>query len=333
MSIKTSFSDLVGSMISAYAYLRNHAGKKATGIRYLDETIQFLTQLKSKGNLSTHNYSEKEIARFFRIFLDIAGIVSATKGKFEPLSIGDVRLIGKRREVSGILSGGQTSVDDWICSTLFQGWVRMHEPDLRISDDLRYKISKYGRNCDFEVVGSRITSTLIECKRLHPFYLDKKFEDDVPLIVDISSYGDNCSKDITDGRKVGLDEKTEIVALLAQLAKEKIRGINQLTLAWSDVFFFSGAPRALAYYTKSMVIDNMDMAQPGLSYAGWAVEFYPTGKDLHKYQELRLSKIARSCEWIHTSWLSSTDNLVTFGPVETKPDKEPYSKPGRDTTK
>lgn len=183
MSIRTSFSELVSSMISAYAHLRNHVGKKATDIRYLDESIRFLTQLKSRGSLSTQNNSEREIARFFRIFLDIAGIASATKGQFEPLSIGDIKLTGKKRDVSGILRGGQTSVDDWVCSILFQGWIRMHEPDLLISDDLRYKISKYGKNCDFEVFGAKISRTLVECKRLHPFDLSKSYEDDVSGLI------------------------------------------------------------------------------------------------------------------------------------------------------
>jgi len=137
--------------------------------------------------------------------------------------------------------------------------------------------------------------------------------------VDIATYGENCSRYIRDGRMVGLDEKTEIADLLAQLARVQIKGIHLLVLAWSDVFFFEEAPRALAYYTKSMVIDDVNMAKSRLSYAGWTVEFYPRGKELHKYLEFRLSKTARSCEWIHASWLSTTDNLVTFGPVETKP--------------
>ena len=118
---------------------------------------------------------------------------------------------------------------------------------------------------------------------------------------------------------VGLDEKTEINTLLSQLREEQIKGIHQLILAWSDTFFFRGNPKALVYYTKSIPLDDANLAEPRLNYTGWTIEFYPKGKDLNKYLELRLSKMARSFEWIHTSWLSLTDNLITFGPVETRP--------------
>jgi len=100
------------------------------------------------------------------------------------------------------------------------------------------------------------------------------------------------------------------------LVKEEIKGIHQLVLAWSDVFFFKGVPRALAYYTKPIPIEGTNLANPQLNYEGWTVEFYPRGKDLCKYLELRLSKTARSFEWIYLSWLSVTDNLITYGPQE-----------------
>jgi len=351
----TSFSELVNSMISAYGYLSDYVGKKATNIGYINETLQFLIRLESKGNLSTKNNTDKEIAQFFRIFLDLAGIVSATKGQIEPLSIGDIKLIGKKKDISGLLSTGQTSVDDWICSVLFQGWVRMHEPDLSISRDLRYVISKYGgRRCDFEVVGTKVPRTLVECKRLHPhpFYSDKKFENDVlglvtrkildncstakkqfddaesslsngrrirTLIVDVSSYGENCLRHVRNGIMIGLDEKTQIKTIMSQLAKEEINGIHQLVLAWSDVFFFKGARRALVYYTKPIAIDGTNLTNPQLNYEGWTVEFYPMGKGLSKYLELRLSNTASSFRWIRASWFSLTDNLLTYGSKEIMP--------------
>jgi len=349
ISSKTSFPQMINSIIYMYVLLRDYVDKKATGIRYLNDTINFLEQLQTKGNMSTHNSSEKEINRFFRTFLDSAGFVGVTKGQFTPISIGDIDSIGKKRDVAGILAGEQSSIDDWISSILFQGWIRI-TANFAISKDLRYEISKYGENCDFEITGNGITTTLVECKRLHPYdeskwepsehsinsltqkILDKcsearkQFEnteiirDNLPcnrtLIVDISSYGENSLGDIRDGKKVGLDGEGEIKGILDQLINYQIKGIGELILSWTNTFFFEENPRAIVYYTQSITLDNKYVKEPKLGYSGWSVEFYPKGKESHEYLELRLSPIALSPSWIRASWHSTTDNLITFGSVE-----------------
>ena len=96
-----------------------------------------------QGDLSSQKNSEQQITKFFRLFLDMAGIISTTKGGFEPIEIGDVKFLGSKRDISGILSSGQVSIEDWICSILLQGWVRMHEPEMVVSDDLKTKIWKW----------------------------------------------------------------------------------------------------------------------------------------------------------------------------------------------
>ncbi|MFC1956790.1 hypothetical protein ACFLVY_00635 [Chloroflexota bacterium] len=351
MIIKVPFTELVGSMISVYIALTNHVGRKATGIGYLDETVRFLTQLKAKGSLSIHNSSEEEIAQFVGMVLEAASIISVTKGQFEPLSIGDINLIGKKKDVAGTLSGGQAVVENWICSILFQGWTRVHEPSLKISKDLRYEVSKDSKKCDFKVIGDGIVYTLVECKRLHPeteieyrinedgvnklvqkiskrcSKAKEQFEDTEVslgnrfcnriLVVDISSYGYNCLRDIKDGRMVGLCEGREIKELLYQLGNQQTKGIGELTLAWTNTFFFGGAPSVMAYYTKAMMLDGNYTAVQKLDYTGWTVEFYRTGKESSIYSELRLSTTARSKNWIHTSLMSATDRLLTFGSEET----------------
>ena len=343
MSIQTSFAEVASWMVSGYSYLKSHFRTQVKGSQYIDENIHFLRSTIASGGLSDNLHSDQDISRFFRIFLDLAGIISCTKGQFEPsLKIGDIKLIGKRRDIAGILNSGQTSIDDWLSSILFQGWARLHEPDIIISDDLRYKLSKHGKNCDFKVVGKKIPSTLIECKRINT-NLSNKTQDQIfenlinkivfkcdqaekqftstirnldkrswvkTIIIDISSYGDDSKIAIPDGSVIGLCEQY-IQQINEQLSNARIKGIDQIILAWTNVFFFNNAPRALAYYTHSLTLGNTQVDDSNFKYSGWTVEFYPRpGKNPSKYLELRLSATARSYNWIYLSWKNMTGNLI-----------------------
>ncbi len=109
---------------------------------------------------------------------------------------------------------------------------------------------------------------------------------------------------------IGLSE-SYIQQINEQMNTAKITGIDQIILSWTNIFFFNDAPRALALYTRSLSLEEIQPISPRFEYSGWTAEFYPRpGKDPSKYLELRLSETARSYNWIHLSWKNMTGNLV-----------------------
>ena len=308
--------------------------------------VKFLKSMMDQQYLSTTSVPNEGICEFFRSLLDTIGIVSATGGNLqESFQLGDQSLLGKTSDIRGLFSSGDDQISDWMCSTLFQGWARIS--GLEIGKDLRYLIRNQGKVCDFLVTGPPLS--LIECKRIHPtiggksiietmsdikakafsktrkaktqFASTEGFLGNGPyyklIIFDISSYGDSFgSKDMG---VIGLKEKSDINSLISDLQKDPPTGIDEICICWSNLYYFEGALRVLAYYTKPLNFSNRTGA---VNYQGWTVEFYPSGKNTEKYKELRVSNIGRSSGWINTSWVNLTNNMFyKVGPIEMIPEK------------
>lgn len=306
--------------------------------------VEFLKSMMHQQHLSTTSASNEDIYEFFRSLLDATGIVSATGGNLqESFQLGDQRLLGNRSDIRGVFSSADDKISDWMCSTLFQGWVRIS--GLNIGKDLRYLIKGQGRACDFLVAHTSTLPTLVECKRIHPakggksitetmseikakalskadeartqFTSTERFLGNGPyhrlLVLDISSYGDTFTQGNRDMGVIGFEEKLGIDTLLSDLQKDPPTGIDEICICWSNLYYFEGAARVLAYYTKPL---NFSSRTGGVNYRGWTVEFYPVGKNTEKYKELRVSNVGRSSSWVITSWRSMTGDLLTYGPVE-----------------
>jgi len=312
---------------------------------YILDSINFLNNLNNISNFVVGEVSNQEIYHFLKLLLDVVGLVSATEGSFQPIKLGDTKLIGHKRDLMGVYKGDDSKVDQNMCATLFQGWIKSKELPFKISKDLRNVVPKNLQSCDFLLEGKR-NKTLVECKRVHSIK-DIKDNDELitniveksvnwinksisqfestskflnennyyrHLILDISAYGKNCINDFGDHAMVGLLESKEIKQVIADLETCEFAGIDEITFCWSELYMFEGKPRTFAYRTTPFKI-NKDTH--GLfNYEGWTIEFYPLGKKTNEFKELRISSIARSQTRTKASWHSCIDNLLTYGPEE-----------------
>ena len=89
---------------------------------------------------------------------------------------------------------------------------------------------------------------------------------------------------------------------------------HEITICWSNIFYFERKPRVLAYNACPILIGPP--REHRLNYNGWTIEFYPLGRRSGEYRHLCISSVARSRAWIKTSWLGCTDNLVIYGPPQ-----------------
>ena len=312
---------------------------------YIVDSINFLNNYNNISDFVAGKVSNQEIYHFLKLLLDVVGLVSATEGSLQPIKLGDTKLIGRKRDLMGVYKGDDSNVDQNMCATLFQGWIKNKNSLFKISKDLRNVVPKNLQTCDFLLEGKK-NQTLVECKRVHSIkeikdnndlitnivkksvdWIDKsisQFESTEKflnennyyrhLILDISAYGKNCLSDFGDYNIVGLLKSKEIKQIIADLETHEFAGIDEITFCWSELYVFKNKPRTFVYRTTPFKI-NKDT--PSLfNYEGWTIEFYPLGKKTNEFKELRISSITRPQAWIKASWQSCTDNLITFGPVE-----------------
>lgn len=353
MSSRDSFSNLLDKIINIYGSLLpllkteylNDKGISNSIIEY----AKFLKDIRREEDFTPlHAWPPDKIFYFFKFLLDASGIVSATEGSFYPLGIGDAH-IGPKREIKKIFSGDDDKLDDWMCSILFQGWVKHKKRIFKISKDLRYVVPRQnGRNvCDFKIEGNNVQPTLVECKRKHPAANDKPYNEILSrvvqnivdghiskarqqfkdteerlnegkfyklLILDIASYGSASILELEDMEIVGLQKDSDIDSTIDELKRYPITGIDEIIICWSNVYYFDGAPRSFVYYTYPLRFHQNKKNK--VNYQGWTIEYYPCGKQTYEYRELRISSTARERNWIKASWYSQTDNLLTWGEEE-----------------
>ena len=340
-----SFDELIKNIITIYNVLITEDtildSKKSN---YIIESLNFLHNFQKTRDFLEGKVSNQNVYHFLKLLLDMAGLVSATEGSFKPAMLGDTKLIGRIKDLKGVYKGKDSKIDENMCATLFKGWIQNKDLDISISKDLRNVVPKKSHACDF-LVESKVSQSLVECKRLHftvdfnSFndliahmakkmfsYIDKavlQFEETEDflklencsrhLILDFSAYGKDCLNSFQDYEIVGLLQTKGIKNMVEALSRNTIDGIDEITLCWSEMTLFDSKPRAFTYRTVPVQINNLI---PSLfSYDGWTIEFYPSGIKKYDYRELRISSTARSHAWIKASWYSSTDNLLTYGPV------------------
>jgi len=347
MNVNLSFPQLIQEIISIYDNLISEKTLSENGnSNYIVDSLNSLNCIKNINHFILDNLSYQEIFHFLKLLLDVIGLVYATEGTLQPVKLGDTKLIGRKRDLMGVYKGDDNSVDQNMCATLFQGWVKTSNSPFKISKDLRSVVPKNNQACDFLLEDKR-NRILIECKRIHSLKEAKNNNDLVTsiveksiirirnsilqfestakflnansynrfLVLDVSAYGKNCIRYLGDNSIVGLLESKEIKQIITDLQRYKIEGIDEIILCWSELYVFENKPRTFVFRTTPLKI-NKDT--PSLfSYEGWTIEFYPLSKRTNEFKELRISAIARSQAWIKASWYSCTDNLIDFGPEET----------------
>jgi hypothetical protein len=271
MSRPASSGDLIDKLVGIYSVLLNGENLDDRGkSNYILDSIRFLKDTKQKP-LTTLSVATDKIYLLFSLLLDASGIVAATEGNWDSFTIGDTTKLGSRDEIrNGALMAGDEKMRDWMCSVLFQGWVRAKGRPLSISKDLRYVVRKGQRSCDFMISGKSALPTLVECKRIHPegngrSYAEmfsavvqkmsgkvsearRQFESTETffnmnnsyrlLVLDISPYGAKSVLEREDMKIVGLQEETDIELAISSLRDEAVSGIDEIRLCWSNVYYF-----------------------------------------------------------------------------------------------
>jgi|GEM_PF-6100288 len=305
-------------------------------------SIKFLQDIRNIDSFVVGNVEYSDIYDFFNLVVDIVGLVSASEGSLEPLlKLGDTKLIGRRKEIKGVYKGDDDTIAQNMCALLFQGWIK-NQKIFEISKDLKNIVTRGRSACDFLLENKGQKKILVECKRIHSTkdfdsydefikaiskksvgWVEKSLDQiestenyfdegraERHVLIDVSSFGKKLHRDFRDCTIIGLLSRYEIKDIIKNIKEFCVVDIDCVTLCWSEVYVFENKPRAIAYRSETFSIN--DFKTMFANYGGWTVEFYPLGKQTSEFKELRISKVARSKDWIKASWLSCTDNLVSF---------------------
>ena len=341
MSTQTSFSALAKSIIGIYESLLHHEiltdGKHDNCIL---SSVKFLHDIENIKSFTLGNVEPAVINDFLTLMIDLIGLISVSEGSFEPLCIGDTTLIGRRKEIRGVYKGDDDSVAQNLCALLFQGWMK-DQPDITISKDMKSIVPKGNKACDF-LIKNGDKNILIECKRIHSNKTYDSYDDFIiniskkcvgwiesaldqiestenfinegkserHVLVDISSFGKTIHNEFDQYSLIGLQQESDIAKIIENIKEHCGVDIDCVTICWTGTYIFEKKPRVIVYKSNSFSLtENLPNF---VNYGGWTVEFYPLGKQTDEFKELRISKIARSDDWIKLSWLSTTDNLITW---------------------
>lgn len=148
MSMKTSFREVANAISEIYNTILSDDELSDNQKSSIIASIDFINSIENIDNFIIGNVDFPKIYDFFHMLMDVVGLVSASEGSFEPLKLGDTKLIGRRREIKGVYKGDDNSIAQHMCALLFQGWMK-NQNDFQISKDLKNIVTKGKRACDF----------------------------------------------------------------------------------------------------------------------------------------------------------------------------------------
>ena len=336
-SYKVSYQSIFQEIIHFYSTLLQ---QKVPKQNYIIDTINYLKDFENRNSLLEGKVKYQEIYHFLKLLLDMVGLINATEGSFRPFKLGDTMRIGSKKDLMGVYKGNDNVIDQNMCAILFKGWFKGTELAVKFGNDLKY-IVKNGKACDYSFEDGKV---LIECKRVHYDKISNDLIESIVkkllywigesisqfsnteselkynnnyrhLIMDISAYGKECSNDLGDQIEViGLLESKQIKQIITELRRCALPEIDEITLCWLELYVFYKKPRVFVYRTASIKINEEYVNL--FDYKGYTIEFYPSGNETMNFNELRISRIARSHAWIIASWYSCANKLSTIGAVE-----------------
>jgi len=344
MSTNTSFRELARAITEIYQTILGEDVIADNQKSDILSAIEFLKNIENVDNFVVGNVDFPVIFYFFYLLIDVVGLVAASEGSFDPLKLGDTKLIGRKKELEGGYKGGDNSIAQHMCAHLFQGWMK-NQDFFQISKDLK-NVTKGKRACDFLLENKKKEKILVECKRMHPTqsfdshddliiniskksvsWIEKSLEQiksteeffgegrlERHVLLDISAFGRHYYREIEDYSIIGLLYESEISDIIKNIKEHCSVDIDCVNLCWIEVYIFQNLPRALTYRSETFSLSGKETKFK--KYGGWTIELYPLGMKTNELKELRISKVDRSQAWIRASWHSCTDNLLTFGPVE-----------------
>ena len=299
------------------------------------------------------DFNDEDLNVFLDTLLDAVGIVAASEGNIPEFLVGEVGIFGsKRTRVGNIYKSLDDQVNDWFFATLVQGWFH-DKHNVKLRDlDLCYNFLNRKRICDFKIEKPSEHFDLLECKRVHPKSSDFSSEGhligkihnmseiaseqladtqeelslenaDKHFLIDISQYHKESRIVQHSNPKIEKIEirgfsKDEIASLKERINQNSISKVDRITLCWTNKVFINDVLCAVVHYTDPVHLT--EHSRYVLDYGGWTIEGYPILSKNRKLDELRVSSTSRELSWIKASYLSCTDNLLSWGPEESKPE-------------
>jgi len=319
--------------------------------KFLFDRLSILEKIINHNKISADFLSIEDRFIFLETLLDVYGFASASGS--EDMSILNVNEIGPRDyRIGNLIKSNDDNVRDFHFSRLFQGWWNTNHKDNKIKDlDLNPNF-KAGRKCDYIIFRPNKKIELIECNRIHPHFqgsnslnvcIDKiknniknkaeqQFSETLKqypslsensvcknFLIDITSYGNKKIKsDVKEIEIFGFDEQEINYIKENLLLLKDATNIDRITICWSQRVFKDGLPVVPVAIRQCVnpVVFNEENGSIS-NYKGWTVEGYPRKEDLGMISELRVSSCYRDLHWIKGSFYSETDQLLTWGEIET----------------
>ncbi|KXB01674.1 hypothetical protein AKJ44_02275 [candidate division MSBL1 archaeon SCGC-AAA261F17] len=203
--------------------------------------------------------------------------------------------------------------------------------------------------CDFKIKDPNGGLDLLECKRIHPEgngydasnpnsyggLVDKihqKSESasdqlsstqknlslenaNTHLLMDISQYSRQSRSDHHPKMEIEGFSEGEVSNLKEKLEQNPVPEIDRITLCWTNKIFMDNIPCALVQYSK--IVPLTEKSEQVLGYDGWTIEGYPANLT-GTISELRVSSSSHPSSWIKYTYCGLSDNLVSWGPEETR---------------
>ena len=314
-----------------------------------NRTFEIFNFFENPGNIEKvlkNRLSSHEMFIFINGILEAFCLSLASGG--EGWNIVDKNLIGNTtKDIRGKLLARER--DNNIFSFMFQAWYNLRNSEQKISDIEMLEELQDQNKCDFRIQLSNNEYELVECKKLSPSKKNHKYSQDKlirkiekhiskgkkqlyeteiffvedrgepkanfkQILVDISNYGENTSYRSSGFDIFGINESVEIKGIMSRLHGKNISGIDRITLYWNNIIKKENQIFCSISKCASLSLTENKSAFPN---DGFTIEFLPNPKNHNAYSDLRISSTSRSLSWVKASWLSSTDQLITFSNAKT----------------
>ncbi|MCP3928013.1 MAG: hypothetical protein GY705_02795 [Bacteroidetes bacterium] len=310
------------------------------------EIINFFENPDNIEKVLKNRLSNHEMFIFINGILEAFCLSLASGGK--GWDIVDKSLIGNTtKDIQGKLLARER--DNNIFSFMFQAWYNLRDSEQKISDIEMLEELQEQNKCDFKIQLSNKQYELVECKKLSPSKKNHQYSQDKLLrkiekhigkgkqqlsetesffvenqktpkanfkqiLIDISNYGENSFYRSSEFDIYGINESSEIKQILSRLGGKNISGIDKITLYWNNIIKKENQIFCSINKCASLSLSENKSAFPN---DGFTIEFLPNPKNHNAYSDLRISSTSRSLSWVKASWLSSTDQLITFSNAKT----------------
>jgi hypothetical protein len=339
-SVKNLALELIETLKSTIG--EEHFIKLLTTDSLISKRINLLQKLHNGLNINVIPEVDKfELYCCLSDCLSLSIASGAQRGTFDSISINDISLLDKKKEIINRFNGNTEKLLEWMFSKKVQADIN-HQFEVTCKDlENDPLMKKKGKVCDYLIENSN-SKELIEIKKIHCskkpenwiahcsnkiknlFSLDVKIKGAAAsqllntskvlgitdatkhLIVNITGYSSKgLKKGIVEGIKyIGFHEE-EIKVLLSTI-KRKVNHekniIDKLSITWDEQIYINNTPIAISCRSRSI---DLNINNSFYSFDGGSVEAYPNKKG--EMVHIRVSKKTSCHNRLAMSYLNVYD--------------------------